>query len=454
MSVTTKHPEYNYNYCRWELVRDLVKNDVKHLIRQVDVNDPKRTRQYREDAILTNFTRLTREGLAGLVFRKETVITLPPELDYLDDDATGFGLDLNQLSVKVVNEILQTGRLGLFTDFMGDLAYIKPYCAESIINHKCRLVNGKYQLCLVVLEEHRDYTDYSNINAMFEPQEECIYRVLFLNDQGIYQQAIYNKDSVLIEDIITPLKADGSVWNEIPFVFIGSENNDPDFDAIPLYDLAVINLGHYRNSADYEEAIFIAGQPFPVICVGDTSIEEFKAANPNGVTFGSRSGLTVGMHGNATLLQANANQLPDEAMKRKEEQAAAIGARLIAPAGGRETAEGARIRYSAQNASLYLMTYNISEAFEDSLEYVCEFMGADDSNIEFELNTQFYDESADPNLIAQQIMMFDRGIIARTDILDYARKTGVVRDTRTDEEIAGEYEQDNPFREQPETEQE
>ena len=28
-----------------------------------------------------------------------------------------------------------------------------------------------------------------------------------------------------------------------------------------MYDLAVLNIAHYRNSADYEESCFVTGQP-------------------------------------------------------------------------------------------------------------------------------------------------------------------------------------------------
>ena len=64
---------------------------------------------------------------------------------------------------------------------------------------------------------------------------------------------------------VTPLDAKGMPFNEILFQFVGAENNSPDIDFPPLYDLAELNIGHYRNSADYEETSFIAGQPTPVV---------------------------------------------------------------------------------------------------------------------------------------------------------------------------------------------
>ena len=49
-------------------------------------------------------------------------------------------------------------------------------------------------------------------------------------------------------------------WRVIPFQFLGSENNDTSIDDSPLYDMAEVNIGHYRNSADYEEAAYRSGE--------------------------------------------------------------------------------------------------------------------------------------------------------------------------------------------------
>ena len=64
----------------------------------------------------------------------------------------------------------------------------------------------------------------------------------------------------MIEEFI-PTSAQGQPLTRIPFQFIGWENNDETPDLPPLYDLSIINLAHYRNSADYEEACYITGNP-------------------------------------------------------------------------------------------------------------------------------------------------------------------------------------------------
>lgn len=452
MPVNAQHPEYRKYKCRWDLVRSVVKNDAMHFIRTVDVSDMTRSNQYKQDAILTNFTSLTKSGLTGLVFRKKPKISLPNELLYLLNDCTGENISLLQFSQKVVGEVLETGRYGVLVDYppspdvrsveydmaANNKAKFKAYSAESIINWKCAYINNRYQSVLIVLCEIIDDLDDDG----FEWCQKVQYRVLRLNEQNNYEQYVYNEDGEIIEYYV-PTKADGSYWDEIPFACIGSENNDLKIDNIPLYDLAVLNLGHYRNSADYEESIFITGQP-TLFLKGDGSLEEFKSVYPAGIKFGSRAGYYLGLNGGADLIQANPNQLADVAMKRKEEQALAIGARLIAPPGGRETAEAARIRFSSQNSALYLLTTNISIGLTQCLVWAEQFMSDSSAPVSFVLNDQFYDDSADPNLIISAIQMMDKGVIAKDDLRDYARRTGMVDDLRTNAMIEADSEVMDP----------
>ncbi len=427
MPVNSTHPDYEKSLPKWTLVRHIVDNNAKAWIRNVDPNDPIRSEQYKSDAILTNFTRLTKIGLVGLVFRQDAEFTLPNELAYIEDDATGYGFGLEQLAQQIAGEVLITGRYGLAIDYPSDangVARFRPYTAENVINWKYREVGSEYKLALVVLKECIDADDLDG----FEWHQQEQYRVLFLNKENQYEQMVFNHEYELKSQVM-PLDYNEKPFNEIPFVFVGSENNDNTMDTIPLYDMAIVNLGHYRNSADLEESIFINGQPYPIINVGDgVSAEEFKQVNPDGVKFGSRKGLILGGGGSASLLQANANQMVSVEMKRKEEQAASIGARLIAPAGGRETAEAAGIRWGSQNSALNVIVSNIDAALEKGLYWVAQYMMSVPSSSEVNLNKEFYEKAADPNMVASLLMGFDRGLLKDTEIRQNYRDMGLELD--------------------------
>jgi len=429
MSVSSLHPEYEKIHKRWDLVRSIVANKAKHLLRVVDPNDIIRSNQYKDDAILTNFTRLTKEGLTGLVFRKDSKKEIPAELDYIEDDATGSKFGLDQLAQKIVGETLETGRYGLLVDYpqanpgeTEKLARIRPYSAENIINWKYVDLGNEYKLTMVVLKECVDDTGEDGFSWV----EKVQYRVLFLNELGEYSQVIYNDElEPVVSTLVVPTDYNGSPLTEIPFTFIGADNNDAAVDSIPLYDLSVVNLGHYKASADLMETMFMCGQVVPVVNTGEVGEEQWHQANPNGILIGSRAPIVVGIGGSFDFKQAQPNTLPQQVMNDLQAQAAAIGARLIAPPGGRETAEAAKIRYGSQNSVLYTITRNISDAIEQALYYISLFMMETPVYCAYELNDQFYEETADPNLIAQLWMGVDRGALSTNEVRGHIERSGV-----------------------------
>lgn len=451
MPINSIHPDYKAHLHRWELVRSIVNSHAERFIRDVDINDSARSKSYKEGAILTNFTALTKEGLTGLVFRRDPKIELPDELQYLKEDAVGDDRGLAALAKQSLGEVMVTGRAGLLTDFprskggvsiadTEDLkARILPYKSENIINWNIERVNDKAVIKFIVLFEptlelQEDGFEWALVDK---------YRLLSLDDEGNYYQALYNEDLELV-DFVYPTDKSGKNLKEVPFAFIGAADNNEEIDKAPLYDLAVLNIGHYRNSADYEESVFVVGQP-TIFVSGSWGIEEFKEALPQGIKFGSRAGYFLGEGGNASLVQANPNQLAEEAMKSKLKQAAFIGARLISEPGGRETAEAARLRYSSQNSALHTIVLNVDAAIDKSLGFCTLFMGGDEEAIIFKLNRQFYDETADPQLIAQSIMLFDRGLVSREEIRDDLKQKNVLDIDKTIEELDEELLNTDPF---------
>lgn len=440
MPVNSQHKEYRAQCKRWDLVRSIVDNRAEHLIRVVDPTDIQRSEEYRKNAVLTNFTGLTKTGLTGLVFRKEPIYSVPSEIEYIIEDATGEGISLEQFNQRVVGDLLETGRFGFLVDYpkapenmsleeeqsYAYAAHIKGYSAESIINWNTKTIGGKVVVSLVVLKECVD-----ELVDDFDWVEKIQYRVLQLDDSNMYVQSVWNEELEL-ESVTIPLKKDGSRFAYIPFAFVGSENNDSAVDTIPLYDIAAINAQHYRNSADLEESGHVCGQPFLTIST-DVDYESFKAANPNGIKFGARQGCFLGSNGQAQLLQANPNQLISQMMTEKKEYIVALGARIISPPGGRETAEAARIRMGSQNSALFTLAKNVSEANERALEFICDFMGGNKDSIEYMLNDQFYDETVDPAVLAQQIMLLDRNAMTVEEVRNNLRLNNILDNDSTDE---------------------
>lgn len=451
MTVETHHPQYELYLPLWVQTRDSVKGSVaikdkKHKYLPVPDNntmderkgtETMRYRQYIKRALFTNFTARTKNALLGAAFRKDPVYELPEGLEYLIDNATGDGLSLTQMAKDELSNLLETGRCGFLVDYpeaqeglsaeevqeYGLAASIVPYTAEQIINWKTHNMNGRKMVGLIVLAEL--YQDDEN---SFDHEEKTQYRVLRHRPEG-YSQQLYRDGEPYGEEIF-PRKADGSTWDYIPFMFVGSKNNDATIDDSPLADIADVNIAHYRNSADYEESCFITGQP-SLFITHSLSPEQWLEYNPMGVKLGSREGHVLGESGSATLLQASPNNLVLEAMRAKEAAMVMIGARIITDRGGNETAEGARIRFASENSVLGDLVHNLSEAIEMCIYWCGEFMGVPADDVEFQINDEFYDKSVDPQIIMSMIQLLDRDLIGEADIFDRLKAGGLIDSDRT-----------------------
>ena len=467
MPVTDQHKEYEKNAPLWALVGDCVegaaaikKGAQKYLPKpnpeDTGSENAARYSAYVERASFVNFTDHTKAGLMGLVFSKPAVKEFPEPVQYAIDDANGAGLSLEQLTRDAIGETLEAGRYGLLVDYpdapaglsvadtaaLNLRANILPYKPKSIVNWRSGRVGGVSMLTLVVLAEDIEKVGDDG----FSVECKTYYRVLVLED-GVYKQRLYNEKNELVdlgngETEIIPRNAQGEPWQEIPFTFIGSENNDPTVDKSPLLDIANVNIAHYRNSADYEESCFMVGQPTPY--VAGLTASWAKEILKGGVILGSRTAWVLPTGASAGLLQASPNQMPLEGMKEKEGQLIKIGAKIITDASGQETAEGAKIRFAGSTSQLGLIVSNVESAIIKALNWAAEFMGGQ-GEIKYTLNRQFYDATLDPNMIVAGIQLLDRAVIARSDMQALLRRAGMVRDNRTDEEIDAEAEVANPL---------
>jgi hypothetical protein len=173
-----------------------------------------------------------------------------------------------------------------------------------------------------------------------------------------------------------------------------------------------VNIAHYRNNADLEEAGFITGQPTLHLDTGDTSPEEFAQQNPNGVQLGSRQGI-VTQGGNVELVQPEERTLLTRLKEQKEQEMIGIGARIVQRGAANETAEAARINASADASALDQVVNNLSDAMTEALMDVALFWGLPVGEIYYRLNTRFWEEELDSQEMMALIQLGDTGVISR-----------------------------------------
>lgn len=375
----------------------------------------KRFQDYKDRAVFYNATRKTAKTLAGLVFAKYPLINLPAGLEILKADIDGAGVTLVQQARRALIELLLKGRCGLLADFPANdgsltLAQVKAlniapaitlYEAQDIINWRVE----KKRLSLVVLRDSYVASD-DGFEAVYGEQ----LLVLRLTD-GIATAERYRKDKgawySLGLNVITD--SAGKPFDNIPFTFVGSDNNDADVDDSPLFDLANINVAHYRNSADYEDSVHLVGQPTLLIS-GLT--DDWGEEDTDPIIMGSRQAHLIPMGAEATLLQAAPNNLVFEAMKHKEEQMIALGAKMIEANSSTKTATEASGDLADESSILTTLANNLSDAYSLASKWAGRFAGTNpNDDYVITLNTNYTSSKLSAQDIQVLLQLWQSGAI-------------------------------------------
>lgn len=403
---------------------------------------------YKTRAVFYNVTQRTLNGMVGEVFSKDPMVEgLPTRLDVVAEDANGEGLTLTQLAKRAVRHTLAMGRGGILADYptleasatiadveAGEVQpIITVYCGPDIVSWRTLKNNTKTKLTQVVLRELYDKEDDGFVVTQGEQ-----YRVLRLED-GVYTVEVYREGKS--QGKAEPKKADGKPFNDIPFTFIGSENNDAEIDFIPLADLAVLNVAHYRNSADYEESSFICGQP--TLFISGLRQDWVTEVLKGKVALGSRSGVLTHEGCTATLLTATPNILPGAAMETKEKQMVALGAKLVENREVQRTAKEAGIAKASETSILSDVAKNVSAAIRFALEQCALFVGEEVADLIYELNTDYSLSKMSPQERAQTIAEWQQGAITFSEMRAVLRKSGAA--TLDDDEARKEIAEDVEF---------
>lgn len=456
MPITSTHKQYADQCERWARNRaacagqDAVKlasTDFLPDDNATDRSNEARSRylRYLLRAVWMPVSGYTKQGLIGMMSRRPAEVELPSQIEYAKGNADGAGLSLDQMAKLALAEVIEVGRLGLLVDYpsaepglsaeqvaqMGLSARITIYKAESIDNWKLANIGGVLRLVMVKLCE---IAEVEKDEYLLEAEKR--YRVLRLQD-GVYTQTLYNDKEEQIGEVLIPRQANGQPWEHIPFQIIGATTNSPEVDQALISGIVDLNTAHYQMSADSAKNLHIHSGGTLVIA-SSMSNEQWKEANPQGVTVGADQGLFLGDTGSATLLQLDPASAVEEKLRSLETQMVAVGAHLISDTNGLQTAEAARIDASGRASSLSTAVGNVSEGIEAALEDMTLFMGGDPAQVKYQLNQQFYPDNLDANQIMAMIQLLDRQVIAVQDVRSKLRGGGLIAQNRTDEELDAE----------------
>lgn len=431
MPVNTVHPSYTAYAEVWQTTRDAAGGDAKVKAKanqylKTDFMDTESERfdVYKSRAYFMGVTGRTEKAMIGMVFRRPAIFELPSIIEPYLEDFDGSGNSIEQIAKDAMSGLLETRRHVFLVDYpeapegidaateraIGLRPTVAQYSAEALINWRFEGVKGKSQLVLAVLKEQVN-TSGDEFGHDFEP----IYRVLRLRD-GVYTQQVFDEGLKPLTDEFAPKMAGGATFDHIPLHGV-RELEEP-----PLFSIAKVNLAHYRNIADLEDAAYTVGQPMVHVNIGETSPETWSEQNTGGIQFGSRKGI-ITQKGSVELVQASENNLIRDIKNDKQEEMVSLGAQLITRGGQAETAEAARINAGAETSVLDMLVNDLSEDLEDCIKDMCLFVGANADEVSYQLNTDYFDSGLSPQALMAVIQGVTNSIYTQGDAL-HMIKTG------------------------------
>lgn len=453
-NIEDVHPDYLANCADWEFMRNLVNNRYRQYVLPVEFwpgypapcKDSKikaRNDKYVELARYCNFTLSTKNGLLGTALGKKYTCSLPTQISYLEKEATGNKLNLEQLARKIIGELLEVSRCGLFVDMptvsidmtgaetkiVNPRAKMYVYETENIRNWDLTEVSGSEELGFLVLRElTRTRKD------RYSWCEEFMYRILSLEDGGLYTAELRDKYDVIQGEPSTPM-AKKKRLDKIPFFIAGSDDNDWCVDKPVLWPIAHVSVGHLRNSASYEDNLDAHGQGTLAVTSSLNNTEWKKANGNKTLKLGSREGYFLGTQGSMTLCQLAANQESANAMIMKQDQLVMMGADIIMPASANSPVETTKLHMGSKLSKLDNVVSNAEDLIRNGLKACAVYMGADPEDVEFNLSHSFVQEIADANMARELAAWWVQRIIPKKIVRDYGKKVNLIGDDVSDEEM-------------------
>lgn len=428
-----------------------------------------RYQDYKMRAVYYGVSERTLAGMIGQVFTVEPIVKVPTNLEPVVKDASGDGVPLVQQAQACEETVLSYGRAGLYVDYprtngpvtvqQQNEGSVRPtislYDPDNVINWRTITVGSKILLSLVVLRERYELSD-DGFAATFETQ----YRVLRLKN-GLFEVDVWRGKSGAYAPVpemhAEPTDAQGKRLTSIPFTFVGAVDNTVKISQPPMYAICALNIGHYRNSADYEESVFMTGQATPVITGLTTQwVNEILKGR---VELGSRAAVALPEGASAELLQMEERSAAFEAMEHKERQMVALGAKLVEQQTVQRTATEVSGEEAAETSILQTITNNVSAAYKFALEWCAIFHGgltieqdagvADDENaaLRFKLNTDYTIASVGATEVTTALNAWDKDAITFTEMRTTLKKAKFAHqdDTQARAEIQRQRMEDGNF---------
>lgn len=458
MALDSKHPSYTARYADWLLMRDCYEGEkaVKAkgreylpptpgmLIDGMGYNGakPKLGQEnydaYKQRAVFHDYVKEAVKHFVGLMHYKPATIKVPKAMEPLLQNATVQNESLQQLLMRINEQQLLPGRVGIFVDLPASvdgagtaLPYLALYHAETITNwDESDDKDGHNKLNFVVLDETTQVR-----KQQFEWESEDRYRVLMLSTNlagvadGTYVQASFIDTKQFDPGELTAPLYRGRSLPYIPFVTVNPNDVTMQPDAPPLLGLANLCMTIYRGEADYRHNLFMQGQDTLVIIGGKAPSGPYSEDDATRVGAGAK--IECDIHGDAKFIGVSAHGLSEQriAVENDCKKAENKAGELISPGKtNQESGEALKTRLSATNATLTRTAQTGAFGLELALKMIAEWIGANPDEVSVQPNLEFGEVVHDVDRILKMQTAKKLGApLAQQTIHDRMREQGITK---------------------------
>jgi len=450
INIAYTHPDYNKMKPVWAKCRDAVEGEEAIKAKGVDylskLNGQSSTEyaSYLDRSQWFGATGRTVESYLGMLFRKSPVMDYKSKGEKVNDElkstldafykvVTYDGKSHLDFLRNTCEELIITNKVGVLVDFplvdeenylsqyQYDEQNLKPlistYKAESIINWHWDIIDNQVVPIMFVLQEDI-YTDVGA--GMFNSTPDKIYRILYLENhkspERRYKQIMIRSENAYnlendqsqykVQSVIYP-QMDGKYLNYIPFFVLTEKGLDYRANTSSMInDLVNVNIGHYRNSADWENELHWVG--CKTLYLPGWNTKKYGKPRIGGAMAGPRDS-------EPKLIEATSDSGLKDEMKLKEERMSILGAERISQKGRYiPSAETAKINSTSESSTLSNLSRTVSEMGSKIFTFILSWAQPSQEliNVSVMVNTDFYQDDINGDELLKWIQAYQTGGIS------------------------------------------
>jgi hypothetical protein len=440
------HRTYQEYREAWDKIRDCLRGqDRIHHQGQLYLPKPEGMTQdgyaaYLKRASFYGVAERTLRGMVGAITRNPPILTLPSRIESMRDVATFEGNSFGVLLEEVTAEVLSVGRIGLLLDYpksgatVTSAPFISTFHAESILDWKEELVEGRQKLTMLRLHENNfDLADGVEQHLVLSLEPAYTIRRYHVTNRRGNAGAPDTTTEVQVEDDLVPT-VNGAPLFDIPVAIVSPYNLKADTEKPPFLDLCNVNLAHYRNAADYEHSLYLTSQPTPWVA-GAINEKNKPSQIGSGAFWVLPEGATCGI---LEVTGAGISSIK-AAMDDKVSQMATLGARMVHDGKGRnETTDTAKLRTRSEMSLLFSSVNMIEAALLKLLRIAADWTSPNSANqVVLKLHRDFVTAQIDATLLTALIKAHQAGSISHDTLLTNLKRGEIVDPNRSlEEELA------------------